>query len=527
MSIKNIKRNSMRNFMNFLRLSIIILLTVSVVLTLFSSCQSSNNGNNSSDKSGDNTDNGGQGESGGDSAATEDNAGKDDLPERSFNGKEFVILVNPDPSFRHFYDVCVENMNGELVNDAVYKRNLEVEERFNIKIKDSQTNNISDSIKKSVTAGTVDFSVAWVIIGDYSKLSQQNMFLDLNKVPDINLEKIYWDKNVVRDFTIGGKLYGIMGDISTSVSVFTHLFGLNKVVAQDNGIDVAAIYQSVRDGKWTLDKMYSLIKGVYRDIDGDGTRNFSDAYGLGVSPAICNAAFSASGEKWVSKDNNGNFILTEPTSRIQGVYDKIQEIVCDQTATITTWNIGNVQGDMLKGNTYEYVYYDKFMNNTVLFADIDVGIVMDYRQLMDYDFGVVPLPKYEESQPNYSVYAYPFYPMLTVPASYAGDTDSLEFIGTVTEGLASSSYKNLTPAFYNTAFQTKYTRDEESIEMLDIILRSRIYDLMNVSNFGNIDSSITAAVQKGNLNLASLFEKYKARAESDIQKLVDAYSENN
>jgi hypothetical protein len=395
-----------------------------------------------------------------------------------------------------------------------------------IKIKDRQTNNTANDIKKSVTAGTVDYAAAWVGVKDYGSLSQQNMFLDLNEIPDMNLEKIYWDKNVVRDFTISGKLYGMMGDISTSVSIFTHLFGINKVVAQDNGVNISEIYQSVRDGKWTVDKLYSIIKDLYRDINGDGSVNSADQYGFGVTPAVCDAMFSASGEKLVTRDEKGDFILTPVTSRIDAVYSKINEIIRDKSITVSSWNVGKIEGGALKGD-YGYATYDKFLNNTVLFVDIDIGGVMDFRHVMDSDFGIVPLPKFDESQPHYSVYAYPFYPLITISSTYSGDSNSVEFIGTVLESLASTSYRTLTPAFYDTALQTKYTRDEESIEMLDIILRSRIYDWMTIFDFGKIGSNIWSQVEKDNLNIVSLFEKYQDKAESDIQKLVDAYAENN
>ncbi|MCL2773146.1 MAG: hypothetical protein FWD71_07325 [Oscillospiraceae bacterium] len=502
---------------------ILFMTLISILISSFLlSCNSGNNSNNNNGNVPD-AQNNTQGSSD-NTGTTENPAAKDDLAPQDFGGKDFTILVNPDPSFRHFYDVCVESMNGELVNDAAYNRNLAVEDRFNVQIKDNQVKDVAGTIKKSVSAGTVDFSAAWVIITDYGTLSKQNMFTDLYTIPNLNLQKIYWDQNVVRDFTLDNKLYGIMGDISTSVSVFTHLLGLNKVAAQDNGIDVASIYQSARDGTWTLDKFYSIIKGVYRDLDGDGTTNYADLYGFGVSPAICETTFTASGEKWVGKDANGNLVLNQPTARITDVYNKLMEILTDKYATYTTWeSAGKVKGPM-RTTDYEYVYYDKFMNNTVLFDDIDMGIVMDYRQLVNSDFGIVPEPKFEESQPNYSVYAYPFYPMLTVPSTYSGDSDSLNFIGTIMEGLGSSSYKILTPAFYDTAFQTKYTRDDDSIEMLDIILHSRIYDFMNVYNFGGFDTAIWNQVQKADLNIASLFEKYQPKAEADIQKLIDSYS---
>jgi len=461
----------------------------------------------------------------GDIAPTQDPAVTDGLPELNFGGREFIFLT-PVHWPGIVYDIWVESENGDLVNDAAYKRTSEVEERFNLTIKDRRVDDIDQNITRNTAAGSVDYSAAWPWIRGYGKLSQENMFIDLYEIPNIDLTKKYWDANVVRDFAIGGKLYGIMGDISTSVSYLTHLLGVNKKIAQDNAINISEIYQSVRDGKWTFDKLYSITKNIYMDLDGDGTRNYADLYGLAVSPAIHNAAFSASGEKWVTKDETGSLILMPLTERITSVYSKLHEILEDQRSTLATWNIGNVAGSMLT-IPYEYVYIDKFANDTVLFADIDVNIVMKYRQIMDSDFGVVPIPKFEESQPHYSVYAYQAYPMLTVSSMYSGDKDTLDFIGAALEGLASASYRLLTPAFYDTSLSTKYTRDDESIEMLDIILRSRIYDFMNIYDLGGMDSALWDGIQRSNFNIVSLFERHEARAQADIQKLVDAYSENN
>jgi hypothetical protein len=307
--------------------------------------------------------------------------------------------------------------------------------------------------------------------------------------------------------------------------VFTHLFGVNKVAAKNNGVDISGLYQTVRDGKWTYEKLYSMTKDLYRDLDGDGARNYADQFGLGVTTAVVDAMCWASGEKLVTRDENGDFTLTPVTARIEAVYGKISDILSDKTITSSNWNIGKIEGE-IHGNAGWYSIEHKFLNNTVLFVDIDVGIMMDFRS-MDSDFGVVPVPKYDESQKNYSVYAYPFYPMLTIPSTYAGNAEALDMIGTVMEGLASSSYKHLTPAFYDTAFATKYTRDEESIEMLDIVLRSRIYDWMTIFNFGNIYANIHTQIEKDNLNIVSLFEKNEAKARADIQTLMDAYAKTD
>lgn len=191
----------------------------------------------------------------------EESGGKDDLPPKDFGGREFVFLTPANwPGI--VYDIWVESENGDLINDAAYRRNDEISGRFNVTVKDKRVDDIDQIITKSSAAGSVDYAAAWPLIRSYGKLSQQNMFADLNDISDIDLNKIYWDKNVVRDFTIGGRLYGIMGDISTSVSYLTHLLGVNKKIAQDNGISISEIYQSVRDGKWTFDNLMPLTERV-------------------------------------------------------------------------------------------------------------------------------------------------------------------------------------------------------------------------------------------------------------------------
>ena len=59
-----------------------------------------------------------------------------DIPELDYGGAEFTYLIRDGnvSSYMEKY-VYAEEENGEPVNDAIYKRNRQVEEKFNIKIK--------------------------------------------------------------------------------------------------------------------------------------------------------------------------------------------------------------------------------------------------------------------------------------------------------------------------------------------------------------------------------------------------------
>lgn len=443
-----------------------------------------------------------------------------ELPAADYGGKVFTFLVQDDPCFRHLYDINTDEVNGDNINDAVYERNRIVEEKYGISFNDVRNAGAEKAIYNSVQAGDNEYQAVWLKVDNFFSQSIKGTLNDLYKIPHINLGKYYWDQNVVRDFTLGGKLYGIMGDLSTSVSVFTHLFGVNRILAEAYNISVDDLYDLVRNGKWTIDKMLEILSvGVYADLNGDSIRDGLDQYGFGVSPAVFEAMFSGAGEKWIEKDTEDGLILSGLTERKINVYEKILQLTSDKQTTLGTWNIGKVAGVT---DTYQYVYIDKFINNTALFVDIDLGIVMDYRKTMESDFGIVPIPKYEESQTVYSVYAYPFFPLLSVPITVSGE--ELEMAGVILEALSEESYRKLTPTFYDLAISGKYTRDEGSVEMLDLILRSRIYDPLYFNAWsGNLRDQLSSALQKDNTDISSVYAKAEPKLSAALTEIVENF----
>ena len=61
------------------------------------------------------------------SGTQQDKIPEPDIPEMDFGGDSYRILG---------YDTCIftEGLNGEVINDAVFNRNLQTESRFNLKI---------------------------------------------------------------------------------------------------------------------------------------------------------------------------------------------------------------------------------------------------------------------------------------------------------------------------------------------------------------------------------------------------------
>ena len=132
----------------------------------------------------------------------------------------------------------------------------------------------------------------------------------------------------------------------------------------------------------------------------------------------------------------------------------------------------------------------------------------------------MPLPKYDESQANYYSVVNPYTGVLLGVPKTAQD---LERTSVILEAMAAESRYTIQPAYYETVLQRKFTRDEESSEMLDIIFNSRVYDIGSVYAFGNVFLDFIGLCNTSNTNIASYYEKRSAAMEKDMNKLVDNY----
>jgi hypothetical protein len=136
---------------------------------------------------------------------------------------------------------------------------------------------------------------------------------------------------------------------------------------------------------------------------------------------------------------------------------------------------------------------------------------------MEDDFGILPLPKYNETQERYysDVNSYTG-AMLGVPKS-ATDPERTSII---LEALAAESRYTLFPVYYDLTLQRKYTRDEESAAMLDIIFTTTVYDSGAAYNFASIWNTMSDICGKEDRNFASFAEKNEGRVQNAIEKIV-------
>ena len=403
----------------------------------------------------------------GTTAATETEL-TDDVPELDFGGAHLRTVQQT----QGIYGFYAEEANGEVVNDAIYKRNNDIAERFNIVIDETIMENFADvssRVSASVLAGADDYDLILSQIFRSAVDSLGGLFYDWNAIKYIDLSKPWYNK-ALNDAAVGGKLYMMESDLSISYIMQTWMMLYNKTKAEEYQ-NFPELYQTVRDGKWTLDLLNSLSADIYTDVNGDSTRDMGDFYGFaGMSGGCLLAAYVYACDATMTElTDDLKMEHTISSEKTLSVLEKISLLFSTGEGTYPTTGVGSALRKTF------------FPTGNVMFMPSQVGDLCwpEMRSFND-DFGVLPMPKYDEKQKDYYTVVDGGADILTVPAT-AQNTD---MIGAAVEALSALSYKEVLPAYINMALEQKGTRDEESIEMLRSILDSRVIDFSYLYDCG-------------------------------------------
>jgi len=438
-----------------------------------------------------------------------------DIPKDvNFGGETFTFLVT-GPNYGYGYyetiDIFTEAQNGETLNDAVYMRNRTVEERLNIEIAEFKAESVVNTATKSITAGDDEYDVIFTLMQESATLAQKKMIMNLKEVPYIDLDKPWWDKNAEIDLSIKNKLYFTTGDISTMAKACTRLFVFNKKLMKE--YDLGDPYENVKNDTWTLDVFSKMVKSLYVDVNGNGEKDDEDIYGTIMEAHNPMYLLTGFGEKLTTNDANGYPQITCTNDRFYTAADKLWDLYFDDTVCR---DVSKMKTTSEFSNVYTYARA-LFTRDKFLFHLPGALVFYEFRD-MESDFGVLPCPKFDESQPRYYHIVEIYSVMLSVPV-----TTDLERAGIVLESMAAESMYTITPAFNETMLKRKYVRDNESEFILDIINATHTYDLCMVFNWGGMFGIVNSLTANKNRNLASEMAKVYEKALKEIENTVNTF----
>ena len=433
-----------------------------------------------------------------------------------FGGYEYrmSVLVDNDVVF-HQVAYWSEGENGDTLNDAVYKRNLAVEEAYNIKTSLIELPDTNATVRKNIQAAD-DFSdiIFPSNIGELMSLAQQGCFLDLNQVEELQLTQPWWDQRI-QDLAIHGRLFCATGDISIRDELREMAVLYNKTLYSQ--FDYPDPYELVANNKWTWETMASMIRDVAKDVNGDGDMTVADQYGL-ISENIAGwYLFLASGRDSIGYDGK-TYTSDIEDPAIYNIFEDVFEVLCDKQSVIIMDD-----GTHEKHLTTEGIWPEAtkiFSENRALFRTGTFGDTVDLRD-MKTDFGVLPIPKIDAAQDSYYCMTHVDIMPLVIPTTVPDEHKT----ALLTEALAFESMFTLTPSFYEVFLDEKILRDEKSKEMIDILFDSKVYSLDYVSGITGLMSTISTIVQTGNNNLASKTASIQKSAQKKLDKYIEKFAD--
>ncbi|MCL2772284.1 MAG: ABC transporter substrate-binding protein [Oscillospiraceae bacterium] len=410
-------------------------------------------------------------------------------------------------------DTGEEEENGDPLNDAIYKRNAEVEQGLNVKITEIKVSGPESPAKKAILAGSDDYDVVFTDSAQAGLIATQGLYLNLDDVPGLNLDQPYWSQNANQSAQLLGKLYFTTSDANIITNDAIWLLYFNKTILQNLGLQDP--YALVRNGTWTIDAMYDMAKAATKDIDGDGKFTVKDQWGISTHSSSFLAFLEGQGEQLVQLDNTGTPNLVNPDDKFVNAFVKAHDFM-DKTNGVYL-----PAQDGYTGSTPDLNHASKtFMANMSLFCGEVLAWARTFRQ-MTADFGLLPYPKYDANQSNYYTMMIDTVPAFGIPVT-APDP---ERTGTFMDAFTGASSTTIIPAYYTVSLEGKFTRDEDSIEMLNIIRDGRTFDLAILYNWGGFYSALTTyGMSVSGTNPQTVFDKNSGKVNDAIQKTLDAYN---
>jgi hypothetical protein len=417
-------------------------------------------------------------------------------------------------------EIIAEEEIGEPIHDAIYKRNKIVEDLYNIKIDCVPVTypNREDFARiatKAIMSGEDVFDAAFLVgMSVPAILGKKNMAHNLKTIPSIDLTASWWDQNSAKDLSIGNSLTMVIGDVNLYSSFAPVVIYGNKQLMKTYSIN--NLYQLVKEGKWTWDVLHDVAKQTSKDLDGNGRIDKKDPGGFSTEWGHMSVAIMCAGEKMTPKNNQDIPVLEPNKDRISALVEKILPVFTDSGTTIF--------GDDLTGynNPYFEFLTPKFRDGEIMFLVQQLHVSFELRG-MDADYAILPFPKLDENQKNYGSYitsAFATYTMIPITC------EDTERTGNILQAMGYYSKQYVTPAFYDVTVTNKLVRDDESIDMLDIILQNRVFDLAILYEWGGVSGIFYNIAMKGMNNFSSQLEKLEPAINAAIENTLNELQVN-
>ena len=437
---------------------------------------------------------------------------KDSLPDDLDYNEDEIVFVSTHAS-GIADEIFAPAIAAEPVNDAVFERNKTVENRLNVKITSVHAGEPTDQAIHSVTSGSGDYDVmvarSWVA----APKTIEGYFANLRDTLYLDFDQPWWTQSFNDVMHYRDLQFAVTGAMVLSTYRRTYTTAFNKSVFTD--ANQPFLYEYVEDGTWTLDKQISLVPLFHRD-NGNGIQDDQgDVYGFASGGmASIDAYWSSCQLDIIRKDADGVYEVVLDMDRLHSAAEKILALFhgTDGASRIFAPHGMGAEHDDIR----ELFAAGYSAMATLRIIELERSSMRN----MSQKFGVVPMPKYDESQADYYTLLQDQLTVFTIPTTVTGDR--LDEVSAVLEAMASTSYRIVRPAYYETTLRTKIAQDPQSSEMMARVIDGIYIDagILYVASLPGFQGELRALVNSNNNDAISRFKSVSTRTRSSVRAIM-------
>lgn len=437
-----------------------------------------------------------------------------DLPGNLDFGDTEINILYVDVDARND-ELVSERLGLGTISDAVYERNVAVEQHLKVKLCPVDINGDGEAqtkIQTLVKAGDRSIDIFNLAGWAAMPLVLSGHYLDLSRMEHVDTSKHYWSQDFNNIATYGEENMQFLATSPAAISLFRMAFLtiFNNELFAERGL--TSLYEVVEKGEWTMDYQYKLAANEYVDADGDGQIGEGDFYGFVTGNYISLDGYCAAADIHISyRDEDGvrvynGEILEDMISlveKVSALYNAPGSYVFDG-------------GD--KDNGLSFHIIEKFAEEESLMATAQfLSLERRINMLADITYGIVPMPKLTVQQENYRTYVQDQVTAFGVSAAI-GDEERREVLGAVMEALAYYSNEIVRPAYYDTSMSLRFMQDPQSQEMLDMMFEVLAFDYSFYLNLCSYRDDLRAMLPAKSPNVASTMKKWEKGMKNQLMK---------
>ena len=425
------------------------------------------------------------------------------------DGTVITMLLRDEETWnREFF---AEGTNGDILNDAIYKRNQRLEEDLNFTFEFIESSSKDESYRMVIAEYQSGGDSGLDLISNYAYYSTasalRDCYVNLYDVETIDISHPWWNQTYVEAATIKDQLYFIVGDLNLTGVDRSMVIYYNATLA--SGYQIGNLYDVVLDGQWTIDLLIQYAKDAWVDTNQSGVADLPDKVGILSSDgsASYDGFLTAFGIDFLTKTSDGGLEIAWDPDKVSSAIDYNIALLSESNGTYT--------------DSDEPTLINKFTNDEALFWLFYIYPSAEVNQAlrsMNSTYGLLPMPKFDLNQQNYYTTAQDAYSTMSVMAT----STHLSEVGIVFEEWNYRSYMDILPVYCEVIMKTRYLVDAESGMIFDLIRNSIKFDTGMVygSELDNIGTFTRSIVRSGINTFASDYKVQERVYNNRIKQLL-------